>query len=259
MRAILLVCALVGLSSSQPQLFQHQRQPTGQFFNTQPVRQQFQNPPQRQFRPSQQDFGSAQFQRPQNFVNQQPSSGRQSVTPQQPFNPQFQAQQSLSNQQFQGQQFQQPLNQQSGRQQFSGIIQSTQDLLRSFLQRELEQKPQPDPAHVQNPQQARILKYDNEEFPPEAYSYSFDTSDGIHKDEIGVVRNAGTDNEALAVQGSYSYIGPDGKEYTVSYTADENGFQPAGEHIPPAANVRKTPQLGVPSAALASLAGGGLG
>lgn len=84
--------------------------------------------------------------------------------------------------------------------------------------------------------------------------FSVETSDGFEKDEVGEIKNAGREDETLAVTGHYSYVGPDGKTYDVKYTADENGFQPEGEHIPPSAGVKK-PKLGVPSAAIASLAG----
>lgn len=35
-----------------------------------------------------------------------------------------------------------------------------------------------------------------------------------------------------AIQGGYSYTGDDGKVYTVTYTADENGYRPTGDHLP---------------------------
>lgn len=48
---------------------------------------------------------------------------------------------------------------------------------------------------------------------------------GIKAEEQGEVKNKGTDNEIQSVRGSYSYTGPDGVLYTVTYIADENGFQ----------------------------------
>lgn len=49
---------------------------------------------------------------------------------------------------------------------------------------------------------------------------------GIKAQEQGEVKNKGTDNEIQSVRGSYSYTGPDGVLYEVTYIADENGFQP---------------------------------
>lgn len=34
------------------------------------------------------------------------------------------------------------------------------------------------------------------------------------------------------MRGSYSYTGPDGIVYTITYIADENGFRAEGAHIP---------------------------
>lgn len=60
----------------------------------------------------------------------------------------------------------------------------------------------------------------------------YDTSNGISANEKGELANAGTENEAIRVRGSYSYTGPDGVVYTIVYVADENGFQPQGAHLP---------------------------
>ncbi|TMW41586.1 hypothetical protein DOY81_013333 [Sarcophaga bullata] len=59
-----------------------------------------------------------------------------------------------------------------------------------------------------------------------------ETSDGKTHQEEGQLKDIGTENEALVVRGSYSYTGDDGQVYTVNYVADENGFQPEGDHLP---------------------------
>ncbi|KAH8342515.1 larval cuticle protein 65Ag1-like [Drosophila kikkawai] len=67
---------------------------------------------------------------------------------------------------------------------------------------------------------------------PEGYNYALETSDGTSKQEQGQLKNIGTENEAIAVKGTFSYVGDDGQIYTVNYIADENGFQPSGAHLP---------------------------
>lgn len=62
--------------------------------------------------------------------------------------------------------------------------------------------------------------------------FSVETSDGQIKGEEGQLINAGQENESIVVRGYFSYPGPDGVEYKVTYTADENGFHPEGAHIP---------------------------
>ncbi len=62
--------------------------------------------------------------------------------------------------------------------------------------------------------------------------YRFETSDGIARDEQGELVDVGTDEEAIQVRGTYSYTGPDGIVYTVTYTAGKEGFVPSGSHIP---------------------------
>lgn len=61
---------------------------------------------------------------------------------------------------------------------------------------------------------------------------SYETTNGIRADQQGFLKNPGTQLEAQVMQGSYSYTGPDGQIYTITYIADENGFQASGAHIP---------------------------
>lgn len=84
----------------------------------------------------------------------------------------------------------------------------------------------PERPQAEADRNAVILDYQSVITPEGEFSYSFDTSNGIHADE------SGTAADGVKAKGSYSYIGDDGKLYSVVYTADENGFQPRGDHLP---------------------------
>ncbi|XP_073953661.1 uncharacterized protein [Choristoneura fumiferana] len=73
---------------------------------------------------------------------------------------------------------------------------------------------------------ARIISFQNEN-KGNSYQYSFETENGIKVQERGQSQGKG-----IQVQGGYSYTGDDGQVYTVTYTADENGFRPQGNHLP---------------------------
>ncbi|XP_030385577.1 larval cuticle protein 65Ag1-like [Scaptodrosophila lebanonensis] len=78
---------------------------------------------------------------------------------------------------------------------------------------------------------AQVLRSDSD-VGPESYSYGYETSNGINAQEEGHLINAGSDNESIAVKGSFQFVGDDGVTYTINYVADENGFQPQGAHVP---------------------------
>lgn len=61
---------------------------------------------------------------------------------------------------------------------------------------------------------------------------SYETSDGVSRSEEAQLKNVGTENEALVVRGTVTWIAADGQTYTLNYVADENGFQPEGAHLP---------------------------
>ncbi|XP_011212856.3 larval cuticle protein 65Ab1-like [Bactrocera dorsalis] len=68
---------------------------------------------------------------------------------------------------------------------------------------------------------------------PEGYNFDVETSDGTQHASSGVLQNVGSDHEAIAVKGSYSWVDEKtGEKFTLTYIADENGFQPQGAHLP---------------------------
>ncbi|GLV31155.1 hypothetical protein CBL_12229 [Carabus blaptoides fortunei] len=81
-------------------------------------------------------------------------------------------------------------------------------------------------------QEIPILRFNNENNGDGSYQFDFETANGIQTQEAGHLKNAGSESESIMVHGSYSYTGDDGVQYTVTYTADENGFQPQGDHLP---------------------------
>lgn len=60
---------------------------------------------------------------------------------------------------------------------------------------------------------------------------SFETGDGTKAEQAGQLKNLGPDDDGESVTGSFSYVAPDGVTYTVTYIADENGYQPQGSHL----------------------------
>lgn len=63
--------------------------------------------------------------------------------------------------------------------------------------------------------------------------YSFETGNGISAEESGQLDSRpGDETPAIVAQGKYSYTGPDGVVYTVTYVADHDGFHPSGTHLP---------------------------
>ncbi|CAH2075267.1 unnamed protein product, partial [Iphiclides podalirius] len=101
-------------------------------------------------------------------------------------------------------------------------------------------------AAPQNPQDVQIVRYESDNAGLNSYSFAWELSDGSKHEEQGQLKNQGTDNEALAVQGQYGWVGPDGVSYIITYIADENGFQP---------QIQQGPGGAIPSAVVASLLG----
>lgn len=86
-------------------------------------------------------------------------------------------------------------------------------------------------------EEAGILRMENVINDDNSFKYGFETANGIVQDVTGRLKEIG-EASGIIMQGSYSFITKDenGQDVpvTVSWTADENGFQAEGAVIPTA-------------------------
>lgn len=61
---------------------------------------------------------------------------------------------------------------------------------------------------------------------------SFQTADGVSRSEQGVQKQLGPQDVGEAIQGQISWTDNDGVSHSLTYTADENGYQPQGDLVP---------------------------
>lgn len=98
-------------------------------------------------------------------------------------------------------------------------------------------------ARPQRPQSAnvrsgdvQILRSEYENPGDGTYQYVYELSDGTVVEERGQLKAANQDNpEGIQeTSGSYRFVAPDnGQTYSISYTANELGYQPQGKNIQP--------------------------
>ena len=85
----------------------------------------------------------------------------------------------------------------------------------------------------QQPQVVLVKETPSDNIGLDGYNFAYELSNGETRRESAQLRNAGSENEAIVVSGSFSWVDEkSGLKYTVTYTADENGFHPVGDHIP---------------------------
>ncbi|XP_042891709.1 cuticle protein AMP1A-like [Penaeus japonicus] len=74
-----------------------------------------------------------------------------------------------------------------------------------------------------------ILKDDRVHEEDGTYNFDFEAANGIRFAQAG---SPDGDEDAVIKAGEYSYTAPDGTEIHLRFVADENGFQPQGDHLP---------------------------
>lgn len=80
-------------------------------------------------------------------------------------------------------------------------------------------------------EQIPILRHDFQQQETGEYNVEVEQGDGTAFSQRGHLIE-GEDGPVVVMTGSFRYIGDDGRTYTVSYTADEAGFHPQGDHFP---------------------------
>ncbi|CAF4777880.1 unnamed protein product [Pieris macdunnoughi] len=81
---------------------------------------------------------------------------------------------------------------------------------------------------------AETVRYGNEVEADGSFNYFYETNNGIAAQAQGVPRTfAGNPPVSPSVaQGSFSWTSPEGEVISMTYVADENGYQPQGNAIP---------------------------
>nr|CAD7195051.1 unnamed protein product [Timema douglasi] len=75
--------------------------------------------------------------------------------------------------------------------------------------------------------QSNILNEDG------TFQNSYESADGTKAESSGTLKDLGDkEGPSSIIQGSYSFITPDGQLYELRYIADENGFQPQASFLP---------------------------
>ncbi|KAJ3633555.1 hypothetical protein MTP99_010494 [Tenebrio molitor] len=69
------------------------------------------------------------------------------------------------------------------------------------------------------------------------FHFSYESGDGSKVQQSGEQKTIDKDNAGGVISGGYEYVGDDGKTYKVNFVADENGYQPQGDHLPVAPEV----------------------
>eukprot|EP00095_Tigriopus_kingsejongensis_P011781 maker-scaffold119_size336447-snap-gene-1.13 protein:Tk11781 transcript:maker-scaffold119_size336447-snap-gene-1.13-mRNA-1 annotation:"cuticle protein" len=64
-----------------------------------------------------------------------------------------------------------------------------------------------------------------------SYDFSFESENGIVQESSGELRTV-NNTEVMVMRGSYSYTGNDGRDYLVSWVADENGYRAEADFLP---------------------------
>ncbi|KAG5867887.1 hypothetical protein JTB14_028402 [Gonioctena quinquepunctata] len=91
-----------------------------------------------------------------------------------------------------------------------------------------------------------IVDQSAETNPDGSFQYRYETGNGIKVEEKGYLKDGKNASEKIQViEGTLTYTDNNGEVINLKYIADENGFQPTGDHIPQAPAAQSVPQPSV--------------
>ncbi|CAK1554320.1 unnamed protein product [Leptosia nina] len=86
--------------------------------------------------------------------------------------------------------------------------------------------------HPGSERDAKILKQELDVGVEGQYQWAIETENGISAQARGALNNPQAENPAQVAQGQAQWTSPEGEVVSLQYTADENGYQVQGSHIP---------------------------
>ncbi|XP_066156450.1 endocuticle structural glycoprotein ABD-4-like [Euwallacea fornicatus] len=82
-----------------------------------------------------------------------------------------------------------------------------------------------------------ILQQNQEINPDGSFKWNYQSEDGSSQNQQGQLKQVGTEEAGEVVQGSASWIDPEGGAHQISYVADENGYKPSSADLPVAPEI----------------------
>ncbi|XP_055528758.1 cuticle protein CP14.6-like [Wyeomyia smithii] len=79
---------------------------------------------------------------------------------------------------------------------------------------------------VEDPNGITLVRYDSHNDNEAGYKFTYEQNNKQIFSEVGTPKDTNGGTRVLAVEGAYTFVGPDGQTHWVTYRADENGFLP---------------------------------
>ncbi|XP_030757049.1 endocuticle structural glycoprotein ABD-4-like [Sitophilus oryzae] len=86
-------------------------------------------------------------------------------------------------------------------------------------------------ASVPNHTEIPIVSQESDVQPDGSYKWSYESADGTKQEQTATLKQT-ANGTVEAIQGSVTWVDPQGGQHHLSYTADESGFQAQGDDIP---------------------------